>query len=150
MLTAAMRGELGPLAQAVARYQVERRIRNEMEKLQAIQDELKNIQASKGSDVSQDVSLYSEYRETRDIDSSVSIELQRRSDRSFSERFHRLVDKVERGDVANAGQGSIELDFRRRRSDAAEERSEGKDQARRKADGKVERTDQIVRVAKCK
>jgi len=65
MLTAAMRGELGPLAQAVARYQVERRIRNEMEKLQAIRDELKNIQASKGSNVSQGVSLYSEYREMR-------------------------------------------------------------------------------------
>ncbi|KAH0953700.1 hypothetical protein HN011_005971 [Eciton burchellii] len=49
MLSAAMRGELGPLAQAVARYQIERRIHNEMAKLKAIRgDELeKDIQTPK-------------------------------------------------------------------------------------------------------
>lgn len=40
-LGAAMRGELGPLAQAVAKYQVERRILDEINKLKTIQTEKK-------------------------------------------------------------------------------------------------------------
>lgn len=46
MLNAAMRGELGPLAQAVAKYQVERKIHNEMDKLKALMEKKpKDIQA---------------------------------------------------------------------------------------------------------
>ncbi|RLU26195.1 hypothetical protein DMN91_002361 [Ooceraea biroi] len=44
MLTAAMKGELGPLAQAVARYQVENRIHKEMNKLKVMQEKLKDVQ----------------------------------------------------------------------------------------------------------
>lgn len=44
MLSAAMRGELGPLAQAVAKYQIERRIQTEMDKLKGMEEKLKKIQ----------------------------------------------------------------------------------------------------------
>lgn len=39
-----MKGELGPLAQAVAKYQIERRIQKEMDKLKAMEEKLKKIQ----------------------------------------------------------------------------------------------------------
>lgn len=39
-----MRGELGPLAQAVAKYQIERRIQTEMDKLKGMEEKLKKIQ----------------------------------------------------------------------------------------------------------
>ncbi|XP_014476059.1 PREDICTED: uncharacterized protein LOC106745206 [Dinoponera quadriceps] len=45
MLSAAMRGELGPLAQAVAKYQMERKMRDEMEKLKSTGEEFGKIQA---------------------------------------------------------------------------------------------------------
>lgn len=45
MLSAAMKGELGPLAQAVAKYQVERRIHDEMVKLKAMEQKLRDIRA---------------------------------------------------------------------------------------------------------
>lgn len=44
MFSAAMKGELGPLAQAVAKYQIERRIQKEMNKLKAMEEKLKKIQ----------------------------------------------------------------------------------------------------------
>lgn len=39
-----MKGELGPLAQAVAKYQMERRIQKEIDKLKAMEEKLKEIQ----------------------------------------------------------------------------------------------------------
>jgi len=44
MFSAAMKGELGPLAQAIAKYQIERRIQVEMDKLKAMEEKLKKIQ----------------------------------------------------------------------------------------------------------
>jgi len=45
MFSAAMKGELGSLAQAIAKYQIERRIQIEMDKLKAMEEKLKKIQA---------------------------------------------------------------------------------------------------------
>lgn len=39
-----MKGELGPLTQAVAKYQMERRIQKEMDKLKVMKEKLKKIQ----------------------------------------------------------------------------------------------------------
>ncbi|XP_046819056.1 uncharacterized protein LOC124424278 [Vespa crabro] len=44
MYTAAMKGELGPLAQAIAKYQTERRIYEELEKLKKLEEKMKNIE----------------------------------------------------------------------------------------------------------
>ncbi|XP_024887693.1 uncharacterized protein LOC112464756 [Temnothorax curvispinosus] len=41
---AAMKGELGPLAQAVAKYQIERKIQKEMDKLKVMEEKLKKLQ----------------------------------------------------------------------------------------------------------
>ncbi|XP_015430260.1 PREDICTED: uncharacterized protein LOC107186831 [Dufourea novaeangliae] len=41
MFSAAMRGELGPLAQAVAKYQIERKLQRELEKLKKTEEKLK-------------------------------------------------------------------------------------------------------------
>lgn len=55
MLTAAMKGELGPLTQAMVKYQMERKIQSMMKKLK--EEELQKIQtANKTSD--QDVSFF--------------------------------------------------------------------------------------------
>lgn len=54
MLGAAMKGELGPLAQAVAKYQMERKIRTEVEKLKLKEEELEKNQTANKND--QDVS----------------------------------------------------------------------------------------------
>jgi len=54
MFSAAMKGELGPLAQAIAKYQIERRIQMEMDKLKAMEEKLKKIQMENIKD--QDVS----------------------------------------------------------------------------------------------
>lgn len=43
--SAAMKGELGPLAQAVAKYQSERKLHIEVDKLKAIEKNLKKMQA---------------------------------------------------------------------------------------------------------
>lgn len=39
-----MKGELGPLAQALAKYQIERRIQKEIDKLKAMEEKLEKIQ----------------------------------------------------------------------------------------------------------
>lgn len=39
-----MKGELGPLAQAVAKYQMERKIQKEMDKLKVMEEKFKKIQ----------------------------------------------------------------------------------------------------------
>ncbi|XP_034187116.1 snustorr snarlik [Osmia lignaria lignaria] len=41
MLTAAMKGELGPLAQAVAKYQMERKLQRELERIKKMEESLK-------------------------------------------------------------------------------------------------------------
>jgi len=159
MLSAAMRGELGPLAQAVARYQIERRIHNELAKLKAIRgDELeKDIQTPKETNKGdqgggqEEVSLLarSPFRSAaRSFDrASRPVNVRIRTLFFFPERFQRLVNEMERANVSGERQRAIEVDFRGRGSATAEERSEGKNQAHRKADGKIKRTDQIVRVA---
>ncbi|XP_012061514.1 PREDICTED: uncharacterized protein LOC105624772 [Atta cephalotes] len=43
MVNAAMKGELGPLAQAVAKYQINRKIQKEMDELKIIEEKLKKI-----------------------------------------------------------------------------------------------------------
>lgn len=43
MLSAAMKGDLGPLAQAVAKYQLERKLRKELEKLDTMEKKLKVV-----------------------------------------------------------------------------------------------------------
>ncbi|XP_011698264.1 PREDICTED: uncharacterized protein LOC105456140 isoform X2 [Wasmannia auropunctata] len=48
--SAAMKGELGPLAQAVAKYQIERKIQKEMDKLKAMEEKLKNIEPENTKD----------------------------------------------------------------------------------------------------
>ncbi|XP_012230249.1 uncharacterized protein snsl [Linepithema humile] len=48
--SAAMKGELGPLAQAVAKYQLERRLQKEMDKLKAMEKNLKKVQAMNKSE----------------------------------------------------------------------------------------------------
>lgn len=49
MFNAAMRGELGPLAQAVAKYQMERKLQRELERLKKVEEKL-NAVASPGKD----------------------------------------------------------------------------------------------------
>lgn len=49
-----MKGELGSLAQAVAKYQIENRIQKEMDKLKLMEEKLKKIQTEDIKD--QDVS----------------------------------------------------------------------------------------------
>ncbi|CAK9796987.1 hypothetical protein ANTPLA_LOCUS1042 [Anthophora plagiata] len=49
MFNAAMRGELGPLAQAVAKYQMERKLQRELERLKKVEEKL-NAVASLGND----------------------------------------------------------------------------------------------------
>ncbi|XP_047353258.1 uncharacterized protein LOC124950514 [Vespa velutina] len=44
MYMAAMKGELGPLAQAIAKYQTERRIYEELEKLKKLEEKMKNVE----------------------------------------------------------------------------------------------------------
>lgn len=43
MFSAAMKGELGPLAQAVAKYQMERKLQRELERLRKTKNELEAI-----------------------------------------------------------------------------------------------------------
>lgn len=43
MLSAAVKGDLGPLAQAVAKYQLERKLRKELEKLDTMEKKLKVV-----------------------------------------------------------------------------------------------------------
>ncbi|XP_018340125.1 PREDICTED: uncharacterized protein LOC108747248 isoform X2 [Trachymyrmex septentrionalis] len=43
MINAAMKGDLGPLAQAVAKYQINRKIQKEMDELKIIEEKLKKI-----------------------------------------------------------------------------------------------------------
>ncbi|XP_066581910.1 uncharacterized protein snsl [Prorops nasuta] len=43
MIGAAMRGELGPVTQAIAKYQTERRIRKEIERLELLEEKLKKM-----------------------------------------------------------------------------------------------------------
>lgn len=50
MLGAAMRGDLGPLAQAVAKYQMERRLQQEMERLKALEEKLKEMREKNKSE----------------------------------------------------------------------------------------------------
>jgi len=54
MVNAAMKGELGPLAQAVAKYQINRKIQKEMDELKIIEEKLKKIKMenTKTQDVS--------------------------------------------------------------------------------------------------
>lgn len=43
MLSAAVKGDLGPLAQAVAKYQLESKLRKELEKLDMMEKKLKLV-----------------------------------------------------------------------------------------------------------
>ncbi|XP_020295041.1 uncharacterized protein LOC109860395, partial [Pseudomyrmex gracilis] len=43
-ITAAMRGELGPLTQAIAKYQIQQAIKKEVEKYRIMQEKLKKVQ----------------------------------------------------------------------------------------------------------
>lgn len=43
MLSAAVKGDLGPLAQAVAKYQLEHKLRKELEKLDMMEKKLKVV-----------------------------------------------------------------------------------------------------------
>lgn len=43
MLSAAVKGDLGPLAQAVAKYQLESKLRKELEKLDMMEKKLKVV-----------------------------------------------------------------------------------------------------------
>lgn len=43
MLSAAVKGDLGPLAQAVAKYQLENKLRKELEKLDMMEKKLKLV-----------------------------------------------------------------------------------------------------------
>lgn len=52
-----MKGELGPLTQAVAKYQMERRLQKEMDTLKVMKEKLKKIQVENIKD--QDVSMNS-------------------------------------------------------------------------------------------
>lgn len=54
MLHAAMRGELGSLAQQIAKYQMERRIQKEIDKFKAIQTEFKKIQTENKQEKEED------------------------------------------------------------------------------------------------
>lgn len=45
---AAMRGELGPWAQSVAKYQTQLRIQNELGKMKLLEDKLANIKLENG------------------------------------------------------------------------------------------------------
>lgn len=47
---AAMKGELGPLAQAVAKYQMERKIQKEMDKLKVMEEKIKMTQVETTKD----------------------------------------------------------------------------------------------------
>ncbi|KYN40900.1 hypothetical protein ALC56_04791, partial [Trachymyrmex septentrionalis] len=53
MINAAMKGDLGPLAQAVAKYQINRKIQKEMDELKIIEEKLKKIKTenTKAQDV---------------------------------------------------------------------------------------------------
>lgn len=50
MYMAAMKGELGPLAQAIAKYQTERRIYEELEKLKKLEGKMKNVEVHNTGD----------------------------------------------------------------------------------------------------
>ncbi|KAF7399226.1 hypothetical protein HZH68_007818 [Vespula germanica] len=50
MYMAAMKGELGPLAQAIAKYQTERKIYEELEKLKKLEDKMKNVEVQNMED----------------------------------------------------------------------------------------------------
>ncbi|XP_072758409.1 uncharacterized protein Snsl [Anoplolepis gracilipes] len=50
MLDAAMRGELGSLAQLVAKYQIKRRIEEEMNKIKAMEEKFKKLQTENKQD----------------------------------------------------------------------------------------------------
>ncbi|XP_018367472.1 PREDICTED: uncharacterized protein LOC108763987 isoform X1 [Trachymyrmex cornetzi] len=54
MINAAMKGELGPLAQTVAKYQINRKIQKEMDELKIIEEKIKKIKMEniKAHDVS--------------------------------------------------------------------------------------------------
>lgn len=59
MFNAAMRGDLGPLAQAVARYQMERKFQQEMNKLKTMETKLNEIQTeNKPEDVSRKLYVF--------------------------------------------------------------------------------------------
>ncbi|KAG7212585.1 hypothetical protein KM043_012882 [Ampulex compressa] len=50
MLQAAMKGDFGPLSQAVAKYQMEQRLQREIERLKKVQEMLKKLDAKKQGD----------------------------------------------------------------------------------------------------
>ncbi|XP_003700497.1 snustorr snarlik [Megachile rotundata] len=50
MLKSAMRGELGPLAQAVAKYQMERKLQRELERLKKVEEKLKEVNTTENND----------------------------------------------------------------------------------------------------
>lgn len=50
MLSAAMKGELGPLAQAVAKYQLERKLQKELEKSKKTGEKLNTVAVSGNDD----------------------------------------------------------------------------------------------------
>lgn len=50
MLSAAMKGELGPLAQAVAKYQMERKLQRELERLKKMEENLKEVTTTENKD----------------------------------------------------------------------------------------------------
>ncbi|KAK2583703.1 hypothetical protein KPH14_009625 [Odynerus spinipes] len=56
MLAAAMNGELGPLAQIVAKYQTERRIHRELEKLKKFEEKRKKAGTLESNDTENDAS----------------------------------------------------------------------------------------------
>ncbi|KAF7396234.1 hypothetical protein HZH66_007096 [Vespula vulgaris] len=56
MYMAAMKGELGPLAQAIAKYQTERKIYEELEKLKKLEDKMKNVEVQNTEDNKNDTS----------------------------------------------------------------------------------------------
>lgn len=43
-ISAAVRGELGPLTQAIAKYQIQQAIKNEVEKYRIMQEKLKKVE----------------------------------------------------------------------------------------------------------
>ncbi|XP_017798306.1 PREDICTED: uncharacterized protein LOC108579310 [Habropoda laboriosa] len=50
LLNAAMRGELGPLAQAVAKYQMERKLQRELERLKKAEEKLNAVASTENDD----------------------------------------------------------------------------------------------------
>ncbi|XP_076643593.1 snustorr snarlik [Halictus rubicundus] len=111
MFNAAMRGELGPLAQAVAKYQTERKLQRELEKLRKTEEEAKQGETTaktqgKKTEASEWLSKWSKGMvKSSEDEASIEDISNEKSPSGFAKKH--TVQRIGRPPLSNGGTGSI-------------------------------------------